>query len=216
MRVANSFTGDGSIEQVWVILTDIEQLALCLPGAKLTGEQDGVFSGGLTIKMGPVTAEYQGRATFVERDEAKYRAVLDSKGRDARGAGNVQALITAQLAEVGDKTKVDISTDLNVTGRVAQFGGGVMQEVSEKFVSQFAGCVAAKVADSPAASAGASESSTAAGTAQRSGTQDHAVADASEDQELDLLDVAGGPVFKRLIPAACLALIVVVVLLILL
>ena len=94
MEIANSFTVDEPIEKAWELLTDIPFIAPCLPGAKLTDEVDGVYSGGIKIKVGPVTAEYKGSAEFVEKDGATYKAVINGKGRDTRGAGNAQALIT--------------------------------------------------------------------------------------------------------------------------
>ena len=147
MKIENSFTVDAPIEQAWELLTNIPEIAPCLPGAKLTDEADGVYSGGIKVKVGPVTSEYKGSAEFVEKDDATYKAVIDGKGRDVRGAGNAQALITAQMTAEGDKTRVDIDTDLKVSGKVAQFGRGVMQDVSTKLLGQFAECLEAKIAE---------------------------------------------------------------------
>ncbi len=150
MEITNSFTVDAPIDEAWELLTDIPQIAPCLPGAKLTDHTDEVYSGGIKIKVGPVTAEYKGSAEFVEKDEAARKVILNGKGRDTRGAGNAQALITAQMTPVGDKTQVDIVTDLKVSGKVAQFGRGVMQDVSTKLLGQFAECLEAKIGE-PAA-----------------------------------------------------------------
>lgn len=150
MEITNSFTVDAPIDEAWELLTDIPQIAPCLPGAKLTDSSDGVYSGGIKIKVGPVTAEYKGSAEFVSKDETTRKVVLNGKGRDTRGAGNAQALITAQMTPVGDKTTVDIITDLKVSGKVAQFGRGVMQDVSTKLLGQFAECLEAKIGE-PAA-----------------------------------------------------------------
>ena len=147
MEITNSFTVDEPIEKAWELLTDIPFIAPCLPGAKLTDEVDGVYSGGIKIKVGPVTAEYKGSAEFVERDESTYKAVINGKGRDTRGAGNAQALITAQMVPVGTSTQVEIVTDLKVSGKVAQFGRGVMQDVSTKLLGQFAECLETKIAE---------------------------------------------------------------------
>lgn len=147
MKIENSFTVDAPIADAWELLTNIAEIAPCLPGAKLTGEDDGVYSGGIKIKVGPVTAEYKGSATFVEKDDETYKAVIDGKGRDTRGAGNAQAHITAQMTAVEQKTRVDIETDLKVSGKVAQFGRGVMQDVSTKLLGQFAECLEAKIAE---------------------------------------------------------------------
>ena len=149
MEIANSFTVDEPIEKAWELLTDIPFIAPCLPGAKLTDEVDGVYSGGIKIKVGPVTAEYKGSAEFVEKDDATYKAVINGKGRDTRGAGNAQALITAQMVPVGTSTQVDIITDLKISGKVAQFGRGVMQDVSTKLLGQFADCLDCLLYTSP-------------------------------------------------------------------
>ena len=148
MEINNSFTVEAPIDRAWTLLTDIPFIAPCLPGAQLTGEEDGVYSGGVKIKVGPVTAEYKGSAEFVEKDETTYKAVINGKGRDTRGAGNAQALITAQMVPVGSVTQIDIITDLKVSGKVAQFGRGVMQDVSTKLLGQFAECLEAKIAES--------------------------------------------------------------------
>ncbi len=228
MKIDNSFTIDAPVEQAWNMLTDIPGIAPCLPGAKLTDETDGVYSGSVKVKVGPVTAEYRGSAEFVERDDENYRAVIDGKGRDSRGAGNAQALITAEMHEIDGQTRVDISTDLKITGKVAQFGRGVMQDVSEKLLGQFADCLETKfegtgaLEDIAAASAAADQGEAGlAGTGGDGGeglveaapvAADAVQDDIDDDDALDLLDVAGGAVFKRLIPAALLALIVIVVL----
>ena len=147
MEIANEFTVDAPIDVAWTTLTDIPFIAPCMPGATLEGEEDGVYSGNVKIKVGPVTAQYKGTATFVEKDDAAKRAVIDGKGRDSRGAGNANALITAQMHDEGERTRVEIVTDLKVSGKVAQFGRGVMQDVSEKLLGQFADCLEGKMAD---------------------------------------------------------------------
>lgn len=204
MIIENSFTVDAPIEEAWELLTNIPEIAPCLPGAKLTDEADGVYSGGIKIKVGPVTSEYKGSATFVEKDGEAFKAVIDGKGRDVRGAGNAQALITAQMFAEGDQTRVDITTDLKVSGKVAQFGRGVMQDVSTKLLGQFATCLEAKIGEPEVVEevqdAGAETNSAPPASAQ------------DDDEVLDLLDVAGGAVYKRFIPAAVggvLALIII-------
>lgn len=203
MKIENSFTVDAPISEAWDLLTNIPEIAPCLPGAKLTSAEDDVYSGGIKIKVGPVTSEYKGTAEFVERDETNYKAVINGKGRDTRGAGNAQALITAQMIAVGDQTQVDIVTDLKVSGKVAQFGRGVMQDVSTKLLGQFAECLEKKIAepeaieDIVAASAAASTSAEGTTSAFASNT-----ADDDDEEVLDLLDVAGDAALKRFAPAA--------------
>ena len=209
MKIENTFTVDAPIEEAWELLTNIPEIAPCLPGAKLTDEVDGVYSGGIKVKVGPVTSEYKGSAHFVEKDDAAYKAVIDGKGRDVRGAGNAQALITAQMTAEGDQTRVDIETDLKVSGKVAQFGRGVMQDISTKLLGQFAECLERKIAepeaidDIAAASAAAAEGGAhAAPAAETTSSSD------DNDEVLDLLDVAGDAAFKRFIPAAVAGLVV--------
>jgi carbon monoxide dehydrogenase subunit G len=201
MDIENSFTVDAPIENAWVLLTNLAEIAPCLPGAKLTDETDGVYSGGIKIKVGPVTSEYKGSAEFVEKDDEAYRAVISGKGRDTRGAGNAQALITAQMTAVGDKTHVDILTDLKVSGKVAQFGRGVMQDVSTKLMGQFAECLESKIGEPQAIENIATAGAEAAPTVE-------SIPD--DDEVLDLLDVAGAAVFKRFIPVLIVAAIVII------
>ncbi len=205
MKIEDSFTVDAPISEAWELLTNIPEIAPCLPGAKLTDETNGVYSGGIKIKVGPVTSEYKGSASFVEKDDEAFKAVIDGKGRDVRGAGNAQALITAQMFAEGDQTRVEISTDLKVSGKVAQFGRGVMQDVSTKLLGQFATCLEAKI-NAPEVTEEPDEVTDPAAPPQSSQQE------ADDDDVLDLLDVAGGAVYQRFIPAAVgglLALIII-------
>lgn len=223
MKIENSFTVDAPIAEAWVLLTDLAEIAPCLPGAKLTDETDGVYSGGVKIKVGPVTAEYKGSAEFVQKDDDAYRAVIDGKGRDTRGAGNAQALITAQMTAVGDKTQVDIETDLKVSGKVAQFGRGVMQDVSTKLMGQFADCLESKIGepqaieDIAAASADATTSGSSTHTpAHAAGPKNRVVETPSSDDDDDVLDLSdvglGGVLLKRFGPAIGASILVLLLL----
>jgi carbon monoxide dehydrogenase subunit G len=145
MKLDNEFTVGVPIEQAWGVLTDLELIAPCMPGAQLTGVNDGVYSGKVKIKVGPVTAEYAGTAQFSVKDETAYRAVIDARGRDSRGNGNATAVISAQLQPAGESTIVTVSTDLTIAGRVAQFGGGMIKEVSAKLLGQFVTCLEGKL-----------------------------------------------------------------------
>ncbi|MFT7475890.1 MAG: carbon monoxide dehydrogenase subunit G [Verrucomicrobiales bacterium] len=227
MKIENTFTVDAPIQDAWELLTNIPEITPCLPGAKLTDESDGVYTGGVKIKVGPVTSEYKGSAEFVEKDDTNYKAVINGKGRDTRGAGNAQALITAQMTAVGDKTKVDIETDLKVSGKVAQFGRGVMQDVSTKLLGQFAECLEAKIGE-PAAIDGIAEASAEAAQedAATDAEADESIVDKAtdaaadvvvadddddDDEVLDLLGVAGGAVFKRFLPVLAVGIVVLII-----
>ncbi|OEV12930.1 SRPBCC family protein [Streptomyces nanshensis] len=137
MKIDNEFTVGVPAERAWKLLTDLEGIAPCLPGAQLTGVDGDVYSGKVRVKVGPVISQYAGTAQFVEKDDAAHHAVISAKGKDSRGAGNASALIDARLRAEGEKTVVSVSTDLNITGKIAQFGSGMIKEVSTKLLGQF-------------------------------------------------------------------------------
>src|SRR5215471_7544426 len=147
MKLDNEFTVGVPIGEAWEVLTDLEMIAPCMPGAQLTGVNDGVYTGKVKIKVGPVTAEYSGTARFAEKDQQSYRAVIDARGRDSRGNGNATAVISAQLLPVGESTRVTVSTDLTIAGRIAQFGSGMIKEVSAKLLGQFVQCLEQRLGD---------------------------------------------------------------------
>ena len=138
MELNNDFEVAAPVDLVWAVLTDVERIAPCLPGAQLLEIEGDEFRGVVKIKVGPITAQYKGAASFSERDDVEHRAVLRAEGRDTRGAGNAAADITAELEATDIGTKVTVTTDLTVTGKVAQFGRGVMADVSKKLMGQFA------------------------------------------------------------------------------
>ena len=138
-KLLNEFTVNRSIAHAWSVLTDLERIAPCMPGAQLQEVEGDIYRGQVKVKLGPISTAFKGQATFVERDDANHRAVLKGEGRDTGGKGNADALITAQLQEVSAHvTKCVVSTDLHVSGKVAQFGRGVMGDVSAKLMTQFA------------------------------------------------------------------------------
>ncbi len=145
MQLENSFTVPVPIDDAWRVLLDIERIAPCMPGAVLDSVTGDEFTGRVKVKLGPINLTYQGRASFVEKDETAHRAVIDAKGKDQRGNGTAAATITATLADQGSTTRVDVLTDLNVTGRPAQFGRGVMTDVGNKLLGQFADKLAAQL-----------------------------------------------------------------------
>src|SRR4051795_2608863 len=149
MKIDNRFTVHAPIDRAWQILTDVETIAPCMPGAQLTGVQAGeageIYEGKVKVKIGPVVSEFKGTATFVEKDGQKYRGVIDAKGRDTRGAGNASATIVIELAPDGEGTTVTIDTDLKISGKVAQFGASMIKEVSEKLLGQFVACLEGKL-----------------------------------------------------------------------
>jgi len=209
VELNNEFEVDAPIEQVWAVLTDVERIAPCLPGAQLTEIQGDEFWGVVKIKVGPISAQYKGAASFVERDDASFRAVLKAEGRDTRGAGNAAAEITAELEDAGGGTKVTVTTDLKVTGKVAQFGRGVMADVSRKLMSQFADNLSELIAgdDTPEADEDVVQHVIEAPDE----VERVRVIDAPEVEALDLLDAAGASLLKRLVPVVVAVVVVLIV-----
>ena len=138
MDLTNEFTVGVGIDEAWKVLNDVERIAPCLPGAELQEVEDDEYRGVVKIKVGPISAQYKGVATFQEQDETNHKVVLRAEGRDTRGQGNANALITATLVPSGDGTRVTVHTDLTISGKVAQFGRGVLPDVSAKLMQQFA------------------------------------------------------------------------------
>ena len=141
MELTNDFRVAVPPSTAWEVLTDVERIAPCMPGAQLQEIEGDEYRGVVKVKVGPITAQYKGKATFVEQDEDNHRAVLRAEGRDTRGQGNASATITATLVPDGEGTHVTVQTDLTVTGKVAQFGRGVMADVSSKLLGQFVECL---------------------------------------------------------------------------
>jgi uncharacterized protein len=161
MDLVNEFTVKVPIAKAWVTLTDLELIAPCLPGAQLTEVEGETYRGQVKVKVGPIVAQFKGEAHFVEKDDVNYRAVLRGKGRDTGGKGNADALITAQLTEDGPtSTKVVVTTDLNITGKVAQFGRGALADVSNKLLGQFVDNLETTVLNQPVAGAAATVAAT--------------------------------------------------------
>src|SRR5215469_10004820 len=153
MKIANEFTVSAPIEQAWDVLSDLEQVVPLMPGAALVGRDGDDYLGTVKVKVGPVTSEFTGKVHFVERSRDQHRAVIDGKGKEARGTGNATATVTTQLHEAGQRTRVTVDTDLKVVGKLAQFGSGMLQQVSEKLLGQFVNSLEAKLASGGAESA---------------------------------------------------------------
>ena len=205
MELTNTFRVSVPVEQAWAVLTDVERIAPCLPGAQLQEVEGDEYRGVVKVKVGPITAQYKGRASFIERDTAGWRAVLKAEGRDTRGQGNASALVTATLVPDGAATTVEVVTDLTITGKVAQFGRGVLADVSGKLIDQFVESLERDVlrASSEAAPAEAEAPESTNGTASPAVRR----IDAPEAAPVDLLDTAGAPVAKRAAPLVALTLL---------
>jgi carbon monoxide dehydrogenase subunit G len=223
MDLHHEFTVPVPAADAWRILTNLERLAPCLPGAQLTEVEGEIYRGQVKVKVGPIVAQFKGQASFVTRDDANYTASLKAEGRDTGGKGNAAATITARLESTGPSSaKCTVDTDLNITGKVAQFGRGALADVSDKLLLQFVDNlnaliaqegVAAPSASSPSTPSAPSPSATNASssTTPASATTSTPAADVpqpavrkiehSEDvAPLDLLEAAGGTLLKRLTP----------------
>ncbi|MFC5262062.1 SRPBCC family protein [Kribbella qitaiheensis] len=227
MKITDEFTVSVPVEQAWQVLTDLEGIAPCMPGAQLTGFDGETYQGKVRVKLGPVISDFSGTARFAEKDDQAYRAVIDARGKDSRGAGNASALITAGLRADGDKTVVSIDTDLKISGKVAQFGSGMIKQVSEKLLGQFVDCLEAKLAADDPGRTGQEPTAAATGqappvvtppaetspspTTAAQGAASGGVRNTEEPAALDLMQVAGGSVAKRLVPVLLGVVVVVAV-----
>ncbi len=147
MELTNEFTVPVPVERAWEVLNDVELIAPCLPGAQLQEVEGDEYRGTVKVKVGPITAQYKGAATFQEQDEANRKVVLKAEGRDTRGQGSASALITATMTAKGDSTDVVVETDLTIKGKVAQFGRGMIADVSAKLLTEFVECLEHKLED---------------------------------------------------------------------
>jgi carbon monoxide dehydrogenase subunit G len=186
VELTHDFDVSVPVDEAWKVLTDVERIAPCLPGAQLQEVEGDEYRGVVKVKVGPISAQYKGKASFSEQDADAHRAVLVASGRDTRGQGNASATITAQLEPAAAGTRIHLVTDLTITGKVAQFGRGALADVSQKLLGQFVENLESTVlgVDSVAI---ATES-----TPRTNGTD--------EVEPIDLLDAAGAPVAKRALP----------------
>lgn len=201
MELKNSFTVPADIDTAWKTLLDVEAIAPCMPGATLESVDGDEFSGNVKVKLGPVSMTYGGQARFLSKDESIHTAVIEGTGKETRGSGTARANVTtAMVAEGANVTRVDVTTDLTITGKAAQFGRGVMQDVAGRLVGQFAtnleGVIASRT--TAAQEEPAAEAASEVGTVS---TEPRVVAAPPQQAEaLDLGSVAMGPVLKRAIP----------------
>jgi carbon monoxide dehydrogenase subunit G len=223
MEITDSFRVSTPIDDTWKVLLDIEGIAPCLPGAQLQEVEGDEYRGIVKVKVGPITAQYKGAAKLAEVDEAARRIVIDAAGRDTRGQGNAKASIVVQMTEEGAGTRVDVTTDLSITGKVAQFGRGVLGDVSSKLLGQFVDNLERDVLTS----AGGGDTSHAGGpyeqaleqlapaapaasTGAASAAEGPRRIESAEVEPVDLLGVAGAPVTRRLLPIGIAALVLFV------
>ncbi len=174
MELVNDFRVPVSAAEAWKVLTDVERVAPCIPGAQLLSVNGDDFTGAVKVKVGPITVSYQGEATFQEKDEAAQRVVIRANGKETRGSGTASAVVTAQLKDEGaGGTAVAITTDLTISGKAAQFGRGVLADVSSHLIDQFAKNMEADLLGGSSTDAPAAETASAA--AEPAAPQDNAI-----------------------------------------
>ena len=208
MDLNHEFTVNVPVAEAWAILTDLERIAPCLPGAQLTEVEGDTYRGQVKIKVGPILAQFKGQASFVSRDDVAHKASLKGEGRDTTGKGNASAIITAELTSVTPtSTKCTVHTDLSISGKVAQFGRGALADVSDKLLAQFSENLNQLISAAPAPAPVVAESSPAP-----SEQPTIRKIDGPEVAPLNLLDTAGSTIAKRVIPALIGIAVLVVVL----
>ena len=191
VELEHSFTVPADIDTAWNTLLDVERIAMCMPGATLISVEGDTFKGEVKIKLGPVTMVFGGTASFVDKDVANHRLVINASGSETKGTSTAQATVTTQLvAESPTLTRVDVNTDLAITGKPAQFGRGVMSDVAGRIIGQFAGNLEGVVAAGSGASNSTISDSSAATAAMPAPAAD----------AIDMMEVAGGAVAKKLVP----------------
>src|SRR5712691_5070867 len=205
MELENEFRVKASVDRVWQVLTDLERIAPCMPGAQLQEVEGDEHRGVVKVKVGPITAQYKGVARIVDRDREGGRLLLRAEERETRGQGNASALITANLAADGDATFVTITTDLTVTGKVAQFGRGVLADVSAKLLTQFVQCLEADVLAAEESAPDAAPAATPNVSVPADGEPAEVRRiDSAPSAPVDLMGTAGAPVAKRVAPVVAL------------
>ena len=205
MKLENEFTVDVPVEDVWDVLLDLERITPCLPGASLTEETgEREYEGAMKVKLGPVTQQYKGTVQIQEADESAHRAVLKADGKDARGQGTASATITSTLHDEGEgSTRVMVETDMQITGRAAQFGQGIQQQVSEKLLSRFADCLEEEIVNGGAArdSDVTEEAPSANGSSGEGQPSPEAAQQEDEVEALDLGEASQDAILQRVKPA---------------
>jgi hypothetical protein len=205
MKLEHQFTVKASIDETWHVLTDLERLAPHMPGAELTGREGEAYKGRVKVKLGPVLAQYEGKASFALRDDVAKRGVLRAEGRETKGQGNAKATVTASLAETPEGTRVTVETDLAIVGRLAQMGRGLIAEVSGKLLGEFVANLERELAASAPANTAPRAPSAAtevASTTAPAASAPKAASPPRETAPVDLLATAGVPVMKRVLPLA--------------
>jgi uncharacterized protein len=203
MELTNQFRVSVPIDDAWAVLTDLEQIAPCMPGAELQEVEGDEYRGIVKVKVGPITAQYKGTAKFIEKNDDQHRAVLQADGRDTRGQGNASATVVATATADNGGTSVSIVTELSITGKVAQFGRSIMSDVSTKMLGEFADRLEANVLSKGDASSSEpvreEQGAAPSAPADESGPAVRTIQSAPAEP-VDLLGTAGPSIMKRVAP----------------
>ncbi len=210
MKIENEFTVDAPVQQAWEAILDLERVAPCLPGAAIEEATGDEYQGTMAVKLGPITARYRGTVRVEEADEENHRAVLRANGKEVRGQGSASATITSTMNEEDGQTRVRVETDIQVTGKVAQFGRGIMQDVAAELIDRFSTCVEQEIVggnvgeepDKP--SVGPEQETAPSETGPRANAQRGPKTrqiPPRQTEPLDLAAVSRGAIVKRAAPA---------------
>jgi carbon monoxide dehydrogenase subunit G len=216
-QLINEFTVNRPIEEAWPLITDLERIAPCLPGAELQEIEGPTYRGVVKVKLGAISSQFKGEAHFVERDDDNYRAVIKGAGRDTGGRGNASAEITAQAESLSPtSTRVAVTTDLHITGKVAQFGRGIMGDVSSKLMAQFADNLNEMIDEQEVVTSADAETAKPTDAAPATSAEADSKPqvrriEGPATEPIDLMEVGGSSLVKRVVPA--LVAIVIVLLL---
>ena len=208
MKLENEFTVDAPVDEAWNVMLDLERVTPCLPGAALTEQEGDEYKGKMTVRLGPVKQEYNGTVKIEDTDEESHRAVLKADGKDARGQGTASATITSTLNEENGSTRVKVETDMQLTGRAAQFGRGVQQDVARKLLNEFAECLEKEILGQNVRE----ESEEATASSNGSGGEQPRRRIIQHDEDVEPLDLGAASyeaVLKRVAPVAVLLAIVI-------
>ena len=222
-QLINEFTVNRPIDEAWPIITNVERIAPCLPGAQLTEirqTDDGeMYAGNVKVKLGAISTEFKGEAFFLERDDANYSCKLNGKGRDTKGRGNASADIAAHAESISPtSTKVTVTTDLHITGKIAQFGRGILGDVSAKLIDQFAQnlneMIDADGVEAPPASAPSEPDAPAPDAPSGAAPSEPTVRkiDGPAAEAIDLMEMGGSSIAKRAAPAVAVLLLILLLL----
>jgi uncharacterized protein len=201
-QLINEFTVNRPIEEAWPLITDIERIAPCLPGAELQEVEGETYRGVVKVKLGAISSQFKGEAHFIERDDENYRAVIKGTGRDTGGRGNASAEISAQAESLSPtSTRVAVTTDLHITGKVAQFGRGIMGDVSSKLMAQFADNLNEMIDEQGVTATPAADDAGSVPDDAAPVTPQIRKIEGPATQPIDLMEVGGSSLIKRIAPA---------------